>query len=349
MSLHAAVTLEVGDLDLDVEVDAAAGAVTAVLGPNGAGKTTLLRAIAGTLAIDAGRISLDGETLDEPPVTFVPPERRRLGIVHQDGLLFDHLTVLDNVAFGPRCGGASRSDARAAARSVLTTVGVAELGGARPRELSGGQAQRVALARALATEPAALLLDEPLSALDAGTRVEVRRELRRHLDGFAGPTLLVTHDPVDVLALADHVVIIERGTVTQSGALAEVMRRPRSRYVADLIGTNLVRGTAAGTTLTTDAGVTLTIADAHHGPVFATVAPSAVALHRREPDGSPRNRWLGSVVDMDVVGDRVRVRLTGPLELTAEITVAASVDLDLRDGDDVWATVKATEVETYPA
>ena len=194
---------------------------------------------------------------------------------------------------------------------------------AKPRALSGGQAQRVALARALATDPAALLLDEPLAALDAGTRVEVRRDLRRYLADFAGPTVLVTHDPVDALALADHVAILEAGRLTQAGTIAEVTTRPRSRYVADLIGTNLIHGTASGTTITTESGATLTTAEPHDGAVFATIAPAAVALHRREPEGSPRNRWHTSVEHLDLLGDRVRVRLAPPLDLVAEITPAA--------------------------
>ena len=348
MTIHAAFALRLGTLDLEVALHAPAGAVTAVLGPNGAGKTTLLRAVAGSLAVDAGTIALGERVLDAPPGTFVAPERRRLGIVHQDYLLFPHLTALDNVAFGPRSRGRSRAEARQQARSLLERVGVTSHADARPRALSGGQAQRVALARALATDPAALLLDEPLAALDAGTRVEVRRDLRRYLTDFAGPTLLVTHDPVDALALADHVAILEGGRITQAGTLAEVTGRPRSRYVAELIGTNLVHGTAAGTTITTGTGATLTTADAHEGPVFATVAPAAVALHRHEPEGSPRNRWPTTVRHLDLLGDRVRVGLAAPLELVAEITPAASADLGLREGDPVWVSIKATEVHAYP-
>jgi molybdate transport system ATP-binding protein len=348
MTLHAAGALRLGDLDLDVDLIAPAGMVTAVLGPNGAGKTTLLRAIAGSVAIDRGTITLDGAVLDEPPGVFVPQERRRMGIVHQDYLLFPHLTALDNVAFGPRAQGEVKREARARAALLLDRVGATAFASAKPGALSRGQAQRVALARALATDPAALLLDEPLAALDAGTRIEVRRDLRRYLADFAGATLLVTHDPVDALALADHVAILEGGRITQAGTIDEVTTRPRSRYVADLIGTNLVHGIASGTSISTETGATLTIADAHAGPVFATIAPAAVALHHREPEGSPRNRWSTTVEHLDLLGDRVRVRLAPPLALVAEITPAAVADLALREGDPVWASVKATEVTTYP-
>jgi molybdate transport system ATP-binding protein len=349
MTLDAAFSVRLGDLDLDVDLHAPAGAVTAVLGPNGAGKTTLLRAIAGSVSIDTGAIVLDGVTLDEPPSTFVPQERRRLGIVHQDYLLFPHLTALGNVAFGPRCRGRTTADAQAIAADLLARVGVADHAHVKPRGLSGGQAQRVALARALATDPAALLLDEPLAALDAGTRVEVRRDLGRFLADFAGPTILVTHDPVDALALADHVAILEAGRFTQTGTLAEVTTCPRSRYVADLIGTNLIHGTASGTTITTGTGGTFTTAEAHEGAVFATIAPAAIALHHGEPEGSPRNRWHTCVQHLDLLGDRVRVRLAPPLDLVAEVTPAATAELALREGDPVWASVKATEITAYPS
>ena len=211
------VGVRLGDFDLDVEVGAPASAVTAVLGPSGAGKTTFLRCVAGTLAVERGRISLGDVTLDEPPSTFVVPERRRLGVVHQDYLLVPHLSALENVAFGLRSRGTPTVEARRVAQGWLDRVGLGDFAGARPRSLSGGQAQRVALARALATEPDVLLLDEPLAALDVGTRAEVRRDLAGHLRGLDGPTVLVTHDPIDALALADRVIVVEHGRVTQAG------------------------------------------------------------------------------------------------------------------------------------
>ena len=347
MTLHGKIQVRVDDFQLALELHAPAGAVTAVLGPNGAGKTTLLRCIAGTLAIDAGRIALDGSTLDEPPATFVSPERRRLGIVFQDYVLFPHLSALDNVAFGPRSTGRSTRDARRVAHRWLEHVGVADRAGAKPSALSGGESQRVALARALATEPAALLLDEPLAALDAGTRVATRRDLRRYLDGFAGVTLLVTHDPLDALALADHVAIVEHGRLSQAGRIGEVATKPRSRYVADLIGTNLLRGRADGAVVSADDTV-LTIAEPRSGPVFVTIAPTAIALHRHPPEGSPRNVWHTGVTHLDQLGDRVRVHLAPPLGLVAEITPAAATELELREGASIWASVKATEIAAYP-
>jgi molybdate transport system ATP-binding protein len=348
MTLTADISLRLGDLDLAVAFECAPGSVTAVLGPNASGKSTTLRCLAGLLAVDSGRITLDDSVLDDSTEeTFVLPELRDVGLVHQDGLLFPHLSALDNVAFGPRSRGASKSASRVEARNWLERVGLSEQAGSKPKELSGGQAQRVALARALVSRPRLLLLDEPLGALDAGTRIEVRRALRRHLDQFDGVTVLVTHDPTDALALADHVVILERGRVAQEGTLVDVTRRPRSTYVAELIGTNLVRGLADGH-LVTAGGSSITIAEEQAGEVFVLIPPRAVALHRNEPEGSPRNRWQAHIDGFDQLDDRVRVRLGGELPLVAEITPAAVADLRLVEGGEVWASVKATEIDAYP-
>jgi len=347
VNLDVSAGLQVGRLALDVSLRVEAGTVTAVLGPNAAGKTTLLRAIAGELAVERGWVRLGDRVFDEPPGTFVRPEHRRIGAVHQEGLLFPHLTALENVAFGPRSRRVPAATARRAAAQWLDRVGLGQQATSRPAALSGGQAQRVALARALASEPDLLLLDEPLSALDASTRAEVRRELRQHLAGFDGPTVVVTHDPVDALVLADHVTVVEAGRVVQAGTVAELAARPRSRYVAELIGTNLLEGRAAGAELVTADGTTVITSSGLHGPAYATVAPSAVALHLAEPQGSPRNRWRTTVEHLDLLGDRVRVQLGSPLGLVAEVTPAAVAELSLVEGAAVWASVKATEVSVY--
>jgi molybdate transport system ATP-binding protein len=220
----------------------------------------------------------------------------------------------------------------------------------RPRALSGGQAQRVALARALATDPRVLLLDEPLAALDAGSRSSLRRDLRQHLDTFDGMRILVTHDPVDAYALADRVAILTDGEVVQTGSLAEVTNHPRSRYVADLVGINLVAGHVTDGVMVTATGARVVIADAVPGPSMAVIRPHSVALQRQPPtDTSVRNCWTGTVADLDRLGDRVRVGIDGTLPLTAEITAAALDSLGLRPGDAVTATVKATDIEVYPA
>jgi molybdate transport system ATP-binding protein len=231
----------------------------------------------------------------------------------------------------------------------LDRVGLPAEGDRRPASLSGGQAQRVALARVLATNPALLLLDEPMAALDASTRVEFRRDLRRHLESFPGVRLLVTHDPVEAMAMADRLVVLEHGRVLQSGTPADVTQRPRSRYVADLVGVNLFRGRASHDVITLADGGSLTTAGAADGDVFAVVHPRTVALYRTRPDGTPRNVWEGRAVDLDLEGDRVRVRLTGTPPIVAEVTPAAVRELGLDRGDHVWVSVKATEVSVYPA
>ena len=342
--------LGIGALELDVDLRVAPGEVVAVLGPNGAGKTSLLRGLAGLLPLDAGRVALDGVVLEEPAAgVFVPSERRPIAMVFQDYLLFPHLTVLENVAFGLRSRGTSRSEATATAHRWLERVGLQKEAQRKPASLSGGQAQRVALARALATNPALLLLDEPMAALDASTRVELRRDLRRHLESFRGVRLLVTHDPVEAMAMADRLVILEHGRVLQSGTAAEVTQRPRSRYVADLVGVNLFRGRASHDVITLADGGSLTAAGAGDGDVFAVVHPRTVALYRTRPDGTPRNVWEGRAVDLDLQGDRVRVQLAGSPRIVAEVTPAAVRELGLDGGDTVWIGVKATEIVVYPA
>jgi molybdate transport system ATP-binding protein len=350
MSLEAQLALRLGALDLDVAVGVADGEVLAVLGPNGAGKTTVLRALAGLQPLERGRIDLDGVVLEDPANRVrVPPEARPVGVVFQDYLLFPHLSVLDNVAFGPRARGVARSDANTTASAWLERVGLSEHTRSRPASLSGGQAQRVALARALATDPRLLLLDEPLAALDVATRAVVRRDLRRHLGEFGGTTVLVTHDPLDALALADRVAVLEGGRLTQSGTLAEVTTRPRTRYVAELLGVNLLRGTGDGERVRLEGGAAITVADAVAGPVFVVVRPSSVTLGVESPRSSARNRWQLQVVGLDLLGEHVRVRLHGALDLVADVTPAAVAELRLVEGATVWASVKATDVTAYPS
>jgi molybdate transport system ATP-binding protein len=348
--LDARLVVRRGGFELDIALSAAAGEVVALLGPNGAGKTTALRALAGLGPLAGGRITVAGRTLDDPDRRlWTPAERRPIGVVFQDYLLFPHLTALDNVAFGPRCHGAGRRAARAVAQEWLARVDLADLARRRPRELSGGQAQRVALARALAVEPALLLLDEPLAALDARTRLDTRAELHRHLAGHAGATLLVTHDPLDALVLADRLVIIEDGRIVQEGDAATVTAQPRTDYVARLVGLNLYRGRGAGHDVSLAGGFTLAVAGAVSGEVFVAFRPSAVALHPAPPGGSPRNTWPATVAGIQRHGDNLRVQLTGPITAAADVTPAAAAQLRLAPGQRVWAAVKATETHAYPA
>jgi molybdate transport system ATP-binding protein len=242
-----------------------------------------------------------------------------------------------------------KAAARADAAGWLEQVGLTDHAGHRPRQLSGGQAQRVALARALAARPRLLLLDEPLAALDAGTRLVLRTDLRRHLTSYGGPAVVVTHDAVEAMVLTDVLVVIEGGRIVQSGPPAEVARRPGTDYVARLLGLNLYRGTAAGDRVTIAGGGELMLAEHASGPVHVALRPSAVALHRGRPgQSSPRNVWAGRIRGVEAVGDRVRVAVTGPPVVLADVTTDAVADLELATGSEIWVSVKATEVTVYP-
>jgi molybdate transport system ATP-binding protein len=349
VALDADARLRLGTLDLSVAVRADDGETVAVLGPNGAGKSTLLRALAGILPLDDGCIAIDGTVVDDPLAgVYVVPERRSIGVVFQDYLLFPHLSVAENVAFGLRSRGVPRSEARARAQAWLERFGITD-GSAKPRALSGGQQQRVALARALVTEPRLLLLDEPLAALDVGIRTELRRDLRTQLGSFPGARVLVTHELLDAVALADRLVVLESGRVAQQGTVVEVSRRPRSRYVADLVGINLLRGVGHGHDVHLATHASVVTADAVDGEVYVAIHPHAVTVSRVAPEGSARNAWRGRIAGSDLLGDRVRLHVDGAVPLVAEVTTAAVGDLGLHDGVEIWASVKATELEIYPA
>jgi len=333
---------------LDLPLSAAAGQTVAVLGPNGAGKTTALRALAGLQPLTAGRIELDGRVLDGPGA-FVPAARRPIAMVFQDYLLFGHLSALENVAFGLRARGVDRRTARRRAADWLDRVGLTAEAARRPRELSGGQAQRVALARAMVTEPRLLLLDEPLAALDASTRLSVRAELRHRLADYAGIAVLVTHDPLDAMVLADRLVVLEGGRVVQEGSAAEVAHHPRTEYVARLVGLNLYRATADGTTVRLADGGRLVTASPAAGEVLVAFAPTAVSLHTGRPHGSARNAWPVRVASLEQHGSTTRLQLAGPPDVLADVTPAAVAELRLSPGTELWASLKATEIRTYPA
>jgi molybdate transport system ATP-binding protein len=337
---------------LDLGLEIGAGEVVALLGPNGAGKSTALRALAGLLRITSGQITVGGRVVaNAASGIHRAPHERPIGVVFQDYLLFPHLTVLDNVAFGPLARGLDRPEARRRAALLLARVGIADLARSKPPAISGGQAQRVALARALATEPRLLLLDEPLAALDAKTHLLVRTEVRRHLADFSGATLLVTHDPIDATVLADRLVVIEHGKVVQQGTPLEVARRPRTDYVARLVGLNLLAGRGKGHQVLLPTGGSVELAESASGGVYVAFRPAAVSLFVHRPDGSPRNLWAGRIATLEPHGEGVRVEIGEVPDRTssilAEITPSAVADLELRPGSEVWAAVKASDIEVY--
>jgi molybdate transport system ATP-binding protein len=349
MALLVDLSVTRGERTIEAAFEAAANETVAILGPNGAGKTTIVEAVAGLVPEAAGRVTLDGERIDD-----VPPERRPMGIAFQDGVLFPHLSVIENVAFPGRARGARPRAARAHAREVLARVAPSVDPGAKPSTLSGGASQRVALARALASDPRVLILDEPLSSVDVSARAELRSLLRRTLAGFDGPRLLVTHDPVEAMTLADRIVVIEDGRITQTGTPDQLRDAPRTRYAADLVGLNLFSGPlvpiagGAGELRTADGPVTVPWPDDVEveplDDVVATLAPADVALHATRPEGSPRNVVQGVVEEVAILGDRARVRLAGAPALVAEVTTGSVDRLGIVVGGQLWASFKAVEV-----
>lgn len=334
---------------LDVSLHIESGETVALLGPNGAGKSTVVAALAGLLPLETGRVLLDDTVLDEPETgVFVDPGSRSIGIVFQELLLFPHMSVIDNVSFGLRARGVGRQEANEVALRWIDEVGLGGLGGRRPSELSGGEAQRVAVARALAIEPRLLLLDEPLSSLDVTTRTELRRSLRAHLETFTGPRLVITHDPAEAFILADRIVVMEAGLITQIGTAEEIRLRPRTAYAADLVGSNLIRGEAQSGVVHVDRHPIQTVDSEVAGPVLLNIHPHSVSIHRARPEGSHRNVWKTSIQHVEPLWDRVRVGVGEPVPLTSEVTGAAAHELGLAPGVDVWVAVKATEIGVEP-
>lgn len=340
--LSAHLLMRRGSFELKIDLEVSSGTVLGVVGPNGAGKSTLFAGLAGLLPVE-GTLWLGDRNLAE-----LRPAERRVAMVFQDYLLFAHLSVLDNVAFGPRVTGLTTKQAREAAHTVLGDLGLTELAHRKPPQLSGGQAQRVALARALASEPELILLDEPLSALDAATRLWVRSELKKTLDGFGGIAIIISHDVTDVLSLVDEVAVLESGKIVQRATPSELLAAPASDFVAALVGQNLLRGEAHDGVVSVPAGGLVATESDEEGPVNVLFTPSSVALYLDPPHGSPRNMWAGDVARLEPHGRGVRVSVAvpelGEQPVVAEVTTESVVALDLRPGAAVWLAVKASAV-----
>jgi len=337
LSAHFALPLRSFDLRLALDVER----TVALVGPSGAGKSSALRAIAGLKRPAEGRIALDGEAwVDVARGICLEPDERRVGLVFQDYALFPHLSVRANVAYG----------GRERVEELLERFRISHLAKARPRELSGGERQRVALARALARGPGVLLLDEPLAALDAHTKASVRVELQELLAGFELPTLIVTHDYEDAVALAETVGVLVDGALRQLGSPEELVAEPRDPFVASFTGANLLRGRTVGhenglTTVRLESGELLYSTDGADGEVGVVVYPWDVSVGRAYVDDSALNLVSGEVGSLVQIGNRFRVRI-GPL--TAEVTGASAERLELARGGTVFASFKATGTRLVP-
>ena len=357
MTLQADVVIRrEGGFVVEAGVMVPAGRTVALLGPNGAGKSTFVAALAGLEPIEGGRIQLDGTLLEDPVAGVrVLSQDRPVGVVFQDLLLFPHLSALENAAFPLRARGVPRAEARREAGDLLERLGVGHRARARPGELSGGEAQRVALARALVHRPRLLLLDEPLSSLDVRARAEIRTLVRTTLAGFDGVRVLVTHDPVEAMTLADELVLLENGRITQTGTPEEIRAAPRTPYAAELVGLNLFAGRlvrlddGAGRIETPDGDVVVAWPpDAGQadrvGGVLALLRPSDVSLYRSRPEGSARNVVSGRITSVSIEAERARVRIASSPPLVAEVTPGSVTRLGLTEGVEVWASFKAVEV-----
>ena len=363
-ALHLTATLVERSVDLQFQVHP--GEVVAVLGGNGAGKSTLLSLISGLLRPDSGRIVLDGQVLvDTERRIWVPPHQRGVVLLAQQALLFPHLTAAANVAFGPRSKGKSRADAKTTALQWLSAVDATEFADRRPAQLSGGQAQRIAIARALAADPAVLLLDEPMAALDVAVAPALRQLLKKVLRDGTGPdrtAVIVTHDLIDALSLADRVIVLEGGRIVEDGPTRVVLNKPRSSFAARIAGINLLSGTAGQHGLLSPDAVHIqglldplcSIGE----PAVAVFSPAAVAVHLAPPTGSPRNHLVVTITELEPRGELMRVHavthlggetLEGATDLIADITAASAADLDLVPGKLVHFAVKTTEVTIYAA
>jgi molybdate transport system ATP-binding protein len=336
---------------VETAFDVAEGETVALLGPNGAGKSTVLAVTSGLLSPDRGRVVLDGRRLTsrggQDREVHVPPHDRQIALLAQEPLLFPHLSVMDNVAFGPRSAGSSRGASREVAGHWLREVDLDPLADRRPAQLSGGQAQRAAVARALAADPKLLLLDEPMAALDVAVTPALRQTLRRVLADRT--VVMVTHDVLDALLLADRVVVIEDGVIVEQGPCAEVLSQPRSGFAARIAGLNMIAGTWRDNAVLTPRGLRVEGRASEPtpqsgDPVVAVFPPHAVSVFLETPGGSPRNTLEVTITDLEPQSGRIRVRGGG---LSADITPQAVADLGLAPGVTVIFAVKATEISVY--
>jgi molybdenum ABC transporter ATP-binding protein len=343
------------EFPLEIAFDAMPGETLVIIGPSGCGKTTTLNVIAGLVEPDEGRVAL-GETVlfDSSSGTSLPTEKRSTGYVFQDFALFPHMTVGDNVAYGLRARNRPRHEIAARVDEVLGLLGISELKPRRPGALSGGERQRVALARAVACDAEILLLDEPLGSLDAQTRNHVRGELQRMLQLIGRIAIMVTHDYVDALTFGHRICVLDRGKVLQMGTREEFLHHPKSHFVAELTGVNFFEGAVSASSdnglveiWVGDSRIYATCEERDMGGIMLAFFPSEVTISREPPLTSARNVFRSQVREVVHMGDKVRLSLNGSLPMSAEISANALDELGVREGDTVYASLKATAIKTY--
>jgi len=351
--LQAEITVARGAFRLDLALSIDPGETMVLVGPSGSGKSTLVSVIAGLIPLDRGRIRFGGETwCDSETNIDWPPHRRKVGFMHQDFALFPHLDVRGNVMYGPRARGAGRTVAASHADGWLERLGLTAFSSRFPSALSGGQRQRVALARALASGARVLLLDEPFGSLDVETRATIRAELRTFLTRFQLPTLFVTHDASDALVLGDRIAVLEEGRLTQIGTRQDLLSRPASRFIAELLGLNYVQAELAEGDGLREARVVdivfHVLTQEPPGTVSLSFPPSAVTLSAERPHGSAQNCFSGKVREVVPLADRVRIVLDCGMIVAADVVREAAHALDAVPGRSLWASVKATAIQVSP-
>jgi molybdate transport system ATP-binding protein len=340
------------EFGLGIAFTVEAGETLVIIGPSGSGKTSILAQIAGLLEPDEGRIAVGGRVLfDSRQGVNVPPEKRHLGYVLQEYALFPHMTVLRNIEYGMAARGMPRDDIATRTAETMRMLGITHLAGIRPGRISGGERQRVALARAIAAGGEALLLDEPLAALDAQTRQTARGDLRSVVRSVDVPAVFVTHDYVDALAFGDTICVIDRGEVVQMGTQEDLLLRPKARFVAEFMGVNFLHGTAqpphGGVSKVLVNGLEVSTTVEEPGEVFLAFSPADVTLSSTPPAGSAQNVFPARVTALLQLGTRIRVDLDAGFPLVAELTPASVARLRLEIGSQVCASFKATAIEAY--
>jgi len=356
VTLDSTVLVRRGDFVLDVALQVGAGEVVALLGPNGSGKSTLLGSLAGLLPVAAGSVSVNGRPLTRVNTVermSVPPHARRVGLLGQEPLLFPHLSALQNVAFGLRAARGGRTPATRSARRWLEEVGLSGMEERRPAELSGGQQQRVAIARALAAEPDLLLLDEPMASLDVEVASSIRTLLRERLASTGTTTVIVTHDVVDAVVLADRVVILDGGRVVDDGSVSDVLGRPVHGFAASLAGLNLLAGRVAEDGTVTVAGGRVFAGGSETPPAgseaWVAFPRSAVSVRETGTETSPvaANSWEGRIAVLEPAAGGIRIILAGD-DVVAEVPPTEVLTRQLRSGSAVSLHVEPEFLTVYP-